>query len=134
MKRRLLTQIRAEWRSNIWLAIELTIISVVLFYIVDFLWVRFTVINEPLGFNVDHCYRVQFATLPSGSPEYIPDRTAEESNRDILTILDRLGARPEVESVAMGTNAHFYNSSNSGELLTVDTFNTGGAGMFLNRW
>lgn len=46
MKRRLLTQIRAEWRSNIWLAIELTIISVVLFYIVDFLWVRFTVINE----------------------------------------------------------------------------------------
>lgn len=133
MKRRLLTQIRAEWRSNIWLAIELTIISVVLFYIVDFLWVRFTVINEPLGFNVDHCYRVKFATLPSGSPEYIPDRTAEESNRDILTILDRLGARPEVESVAMGTNAHFYNSSNSGELLTVDTFNTGGAGMFLNR-
>lgn len=132
MKRRLLTQICTEWRSNIWLAAELIIISVVLFYIVDFLFVRYTVINEPLGFDVSHCYRVQFATLPSNSPDFIPNYTTEKSNQDMLSILDRLRSRPEVESVAMGTNAYFYNNSNTGDILTIDTLNTGDA-MFICR-
>lgn len=132
MKRRLLSQIRAEWRSNIWLAAELLIISVVLFYIVDFLYVRLTVIAEPLGFDVEHCYLVQLATLPPSSPDYLPDHSTEKSNQDVIAILDRLRSRPEVECVAMGTNSYFYNSSNSGDLLTIDSLNTGG-GMFQSR-
>lgn len=79
-----------EWRSNIWLATELLIISVVLFFIVDFLFTRYTILHEPLGFDTDHCYLVSLHKIPEHSPEYIPDRSGEERNKDIHTIMDRL--------------------------------------------
>ena len=35
MKRKLLTQMRAEWRANIWMALEMLLVSVVLFVLAD---------------------------------------------------------------------------------------------------
>lgn len=124
MKRKLLTQIQNEWRSNLWLALELLIVSVVMWFITDYLYVRISIINEPRGFDTEHCYLIHFATLTEQAPDFIPDRSPEEHNSDILTFLDRLEKRPEVECVAMGQNAYFYNGSNSYTKLSTDTFHT----------
>ena len=35
MNKKLFTQIKNEWRSNLWLVTELLLVSVVLWYIVD---------------------------------------------------------------------------------------------------
>ena len=37
MNKKLFTQIRNEWRSNLWLALELLVVSVVMWYIIDLL-------------------------------------------------------------------------------------------------
>ena len=56
MKRKLMRQIINEWRSNIWLALELLIVSVVMWYVTDSLFVSYSILNEPRGFNTDHCF------------------------------------------------------------------------------
>ena len=40
MNKKLFTQIRNEWRSNLWLALELLVASVVMWYIIDLLYCR----------------------------------------------------------------------------------------------
>lgn len=47
MSQKLLKQIRNEWRSNIWLCVELLVVSVVLWYIVDCCYVMYTVKQWP---------------------------------------------------------------------------------------
>ena len=40
MEKKLFTQIRNEWHSNLWLALELLVVSVVMWYIIDLLYSR----------------------------------------------------------------------------------------------
>lgn len=38
MTKKLLTQIKNEWLSNLWLVLELLVVSVVMWYVVDYLY------------------------------------------------------------------------------------------------
>lgn len=126
MDQKLFKQIKNEWRSNLWLAIELLIVSVVMWYIIDYFYVDYRVYNEPLGFDTEHCYRLDVSYLNEKSPDYIADASEEEWASWMNTLEDRLRARPEIEAVGRGQNSHPYNGSNSGTMLKYDTINTSG--------
>ena len=51
MNKKLLTQIKNEWRSNLWLVTELLLVSVVMWYIVDYMYVKAAVYYEPRGWS-----------------------------------------------------------------------------------
>ena len=40
MTKKLLVQIKNEWRNNLWLALELLVVSVVMWFVVDYLYTR----------------------------------------------------------------------------------------------
>ena len=63
MQKKLLTQIRNEWRSNLWLALELLVVSVVMWYITDLLYCRVATYLEPRGFDTSHCYLLTMRQL-----------------------------------------------------------------------
>ena len=50
MSKKIYTQIRNEWHSNWWLALELLLVSVVMWYVVDYMFVITNTYNEPHGF------------------------------------------------------------------------------------
>ena len=52
MTKKLLTQIKNEWLSNLWLVLELLVVSVVMWYVVDYLYTRAATYLEPRGFNI----------------------------------------------------------------------------------
>lgn len=133
MKRKLLRQICNEWKSNVWLGLELVIVSVVMWYVIDSLWCIYSTYNEPRGFNTDHCYLIQYDRLSDKSPDYRPYESRDEESEDFLRLFDRLAARPEVEAVACGSNAYIYNGSNSGTTLDIDTLTSSTAGYVLRR-
>ena len=58
MTKKLLVQIKNEWLSNLWLALELLVVSVVMWYVVDYLYTRAATYLEPRGFNIEHCYLI----------------------------------------------------------------------------
>lgn len=126
MNKKLFTQIKNEWRSNLWLITELLLVSVVMWYIVDYMYVKAMVYNEPRGFDISHCYLVQMGRLTDKSPDFIPNQTEEEKRRDIKDLLERLQHRPDIEAAGFGQNSYPYNGSNSGTSVTYDTLQSPG--------
>lgn len=114
MNKKLFTQIKNEWRTNLWLIIELLVVSVVLWYIVDYFYANISVRTLPRGFNTEHCYRIDVDFVNINSPEFIPglnDSIYAEHRRQLL---DRISRRPEVEAASWSQNSYPYNGSNSG--------------------
>ncbi|WP_297973207.1 FtsX-like permease family protein [uncultured Bacteroides sp.] len=121
MTKKLFIQIKNEWRSNLWLALELLLVSVVMWYVVDYLYTRAATYLEPRGFDIEHCYLIELGELTSKSPDYVPDKTQEETHADISELLERLRRRPEVEAVSLSQNSYPYNGSNSTGDVRYDT-------------
>lgn len=75
MTKKLLVQIKNEWRNNLWLALELLVVSVVMWFVVDYLYTRAATYLEPRGFDISHCYLIEMGKLTDKSPDYIPNQT-----------------------------------------------------------
>ena len=114
MNKKLFTQIKNEWRTNLWLVTELLVVSVVLWYIVDFFYTSISTRIIPLGFDIEHCYRVDVDEVNVKSPEYIPERGDEQTGADRMELMERIRRRPEIEAVSWSQNSYPYNGSNSG--------------------
>lgn len=123
MQKKLFTQIRNEWRGNLWLALELLVVSVVLWYIIDMLYCSLATYNEPRGFDTGHCYLIEMGVLTDKSPDY---KTGTDWHDDILTLAERLRHRPEVEAVSLSQNSYPYNGSNSTDPVQYDTLRSPG--------
>lgn len=130
MKRKLMRQIINEWRSNIWLALELLIVSVVMWYVTDSLFVSYSILNEPRGFNTDHCYLIRYNDLSERSADYKEWESRKEMNDDFLKFFELIASRPEIEAAGLGQNAFIYNNSNSNTHLTYDSLDA----EVIRRW
>jgi len=122
MNKKLLIQIRNEWRTNLWLFVELFLVSVVMWFIVDYLYVQYSVYHEPRGFDISHCYLIETGYLTSKSSDFNPADTLVAD--DIEELMERLRHRPEIEAVSLSHNSFPYNDSNSGCIIQHDTLNS----------
>ena len=121
MTKKLLIQIKNEWLSNLWLVLELLVVSVVMWYVVDYLYTRAATYLEPRGFNIEHCYLIELGELTPKSPDYMPDKSRDDTHADIAELVERLRRRPEVEAVSLSQNSYPYNGSNSSGEVRYDT-------------
>ena len=64
MKKKLLRQMLNEWRTNVWLALEFLVVSVVLWYICDYFYASMRTYFAPLGFEYDNCYELTMYDIP----------------------------------------------------------------------
>lgn len=126
MNKKLFTQIRNEWRSNLWLVVELLLVSVVLWWIVDYMYVMNSIYHQPKGFDISHCYLVKMGKLTPKSPDYIPDQTAEQQQEDVKELMQRLSRRDDVEAASLSQSSYPYNGSNGSYTLLYDTLYTQG--------
>ena len=111
MKKKLLKQIGNEWRANVWLGLELLIVSVVTWYILDVLAVELRIANEDMGFDYDNCYTVSVRIKTPESPGYIDHEANEGSDyEDYTEVMNRLNQLPEVIAAGEGSSFPFnYN-------------------------
>ena len=121
MNKKLFTQIRNEWRSNFFLALELLVVFVVLWYIVDWCCVTARVYFAPMGFDTEHCYNLTVNRLTPNSALYDPNLTIEDDMDALLEIAERLRHRPGVEAVAISQNSIPYDRGRNGMDVCVDT-------------
>ena len=128
MNKKLLAQIKNEWRTNLWLAIELLLVSVVMWWVIDNLYCIGATYFEPRGFNVDHCYLIEMGHLTEKSPDF-QEKPYQEKMDDILELANRLRPRPEIEAVSLSQNSYPYNGSNSWTSIRLvdDTLEAGGS-------
>ena len=119
MKRKLLKQIANEWKSNTWLAIELLIVSVVVYFLTLFLWKNTELMLQPLGMETDNCFMIDVSYVGHDSPSHEnSDSTDETGVENVRILLDRLKSLPQVESAAVVTNGVPYERSFYGQGFT----------------
>ena len=132
MNKKLFTQIKNEWRGNTWLAIELLLVSVVMWYITDTLYCSTATYLEPRGFNTDHCYLISMGKLNEKSPDYVAYQKGDEK-RDVLELLNRLQRRPDIEAASLSNNSYPYNGSNSTTSMQLQGDSVIVGGWFIRR-
>ena len=120
MKRKLLQQIANEWRSNVWLVVELIIVSVVVWFIVDYLTMWTLVENEPRGFNVENTFRASRGRLKPQAEGYVDygEDAAVRNHDDFIAIIRAIRNMPEVEAVSLSMAAEVYRTDYYGNTVT----------------
>lgn len=131
--KQLFKQIYNERRSNAFLWIELLLVFVVLWYIVDLVYVTLHVYYQPMGFNIENTYILRMNRLTDKSTEFNPELTIKDDIIALKKIADRLSHRPEVESVCISQNSIPYNEGCSGASFRFPDNDTVWVGT-MDRW
>lgn len=108
MKRALLSQIKNEWKENVWLVIELLIVSLVIWTLTLFIIRKIRDISAPRGFDVTDVYAGGIAFTDSAGQQIYGGNFPEDRKAgyvaDLQALIDNLRNLPMVESVAVGLN------------------------------
>ena len=124
MLKHIITIIKNERKQNIGLWIELLIVSVFLWYIVDNVYVTLNNYNKPLGFDTEHTYIMHLGYLNDNSPRYVKDISSEEGVDNILKALERIKLNPMIEAASISQNSSPHIGSNSSRNIFRDTLHT----------
>ena len=110
-----------ERRSNAFLWMELFVVFVILWYIVDVVYVTLSIYNLPMGFDIENTYVLRFERMTSKAAAYQPGRTMKEDVADLHEIVNRLAHRPDVEAVSLSQNCIPYNDGANSFSFYLDT-------------
>ena len=107
MSRKLIKQTCAQWRSNIWLIIEMMIVATAVWYLTDMVFLQYGQRNLPNGYHIENV-AVANPTEISGGPLYreAPEGSTktEYQYSGLQSILNHLRNLPMVEAVGHGNN------------------------------
>lgn len=114
MIKHILKQILAQREKNIWIILELFMVFIILWYVVDFFSVMNIASRTPMGVEFKNVYRVILATKKADNPNYIAyEEKSEEPGKNFLRIINTLRSHPEIESVCFGESFYPYCGSSS---------------------
>ncbi|MBO5244378.1 MAG: FtsX-like permease family protein [Muribaculaceae bacterium] len=118
MKRQLLTQMRNEWRSNIWMILELAIVGVVLWSSFTLFIHLISVRMQHYGYSTDNLYLAEVKYVPRNSTSFQPyaDSTHNYAT-DLTHIRTKISENPYVEMTGLGSNSMPYNFNFSGTII-----------------
>lgn len=101
MKRNLLTQIRSEWRENIWLVVELLVVTAVIWLIGILFYGKTKNYFKPIGYDYNNIYTVDLGKIVAGSRYYEGDVNDWEGwKTDLQELIERLNKNPHLEGAA----------------------------------
>lgn len=113
MKRKLLKQMRNEWRDNVWLVIELAVVFIAIWGLSTVLWVMTKGAFTPLGVDPENVISLSTRYLKSDNPSYV-NVDSVTYNDDLRQLLRELRANPNVEAVAVHGGALPFNYNYNG--------------------
>lgn len=98
---------------NGWIAAEILLVFVVLWYIIDSLMAVGKVFFSPMGWDIDHVYWISMGVEEVDRNEMDSTYQYVTSGRSMLTAIDRIKTCPGVEAVGVGFMSMPYVGENS---------------------
>jgi putative ABC transport system permease protein len=105
---------RTEWRSNIWMIAELTIVGLVVAVIALILAQLIYKHTRPVGYDLTDVYVGRSHVLAKDADDYVTYDDRNQYFDDLKVILTKIKANQYVEEVATGTCSMPYNHNYSG--------------------
>jgi len=126
MVKHILKLIWNQRKANMFLFGELLLVSVFLWYLVDFLYATSVTYFAPTGYNIEHTYKIVLDELSERSSKYISiEERSSTQGEDLLTVVDRIRNYPGVEAVSLSSLSHPYTFGFRTGLYRIDTTNIG---------
>lgn len=116
MNRKLFTQIKNEWRDNLWLVVELVVVSAAIWTLSIYMLAILRPTFEEKGYDIEDVCVMSLKMIDKSSPEYSPEAEATVAD-DVRTLLKRVRRSGNVEAAALSNNALPYNFSFFGCVL-----------------
>jgi putative ABC transport system permease protein len=121
------TILKNNGRANLLLGLGMFIISLALWYSVDYVYTVVENQRTPLGFDWHHVYQLRVSALSEGSADYKANRQSNElTSQDGAELMRRLNAHPAVESSCITVYHAHYVWKNAQTALLVDSLQLGG--------
>lgn len=93
MYKMILKQLWNERKGNLFIWLEMLVVSIFLWYAADALFVMYRLYSQPLGFNIEHTYHVSFGVIPEESPVF-PSEVCSKASSSALWGLPDAGSPP----------------------------------------
>lgn len=135
MKRKLISQMRHEWRANTWMVVELTIVSVVLWAIFSLFVPAIEPLFRKTAYTTEDLYGTAIGKYGEDHPQYKPyPDSLHNYATDLQVILQKLRRNPHVLYAGAGSNMRPYSLGFYGSALYyLDELDTVGYNMN-RRW
>lgn len=104
MKRKLLKQMLNEWRSNVWIVVELVIVLLVLQLIFGIMFSIYEMKQPVLDTDLRDIYVADINRLDPEADDYTPYDSVHSDATDLEMLITRLRSNPCVEKVGYGTS------------------------------
>ncbi len=113
MSRKLFRQTANEWRTNFWLALELLLVSVIVWYIADYIYAFAATRLEPTGFDSEHVYQLSYRTVAPENPRFIDygEDAKDQNAANLRNLVNALRQRPGIEAVSVSMAAEPYSQN-----------------------
>lgn len=119
MKRYLIKQIIHEWKTNVWLVVELAVVTLAVWAVLSTLWVQNKGFFQPRGFDPVDVYSIKVNSINPTSPYYLPEYK-ENYFEDRDELIRRLRQNPNVEGASLVENMMPYNYNYMGNILLIE--------------
>ena len=128
MKRKLSRQILNERRTNSWLVIELLIISVVVWYLVNAFMIPTRIQHMPNGYDMSETVAITYRSFPDKMKALPEDSAGRVNTRlgHLAALINNIKSRPGVEEIAVGARIMPFNY-NAYNTVLRDPVNTDSA-------
>ena len=101
--------------ANLWIWLEMTFVSVVLWFVVDMIYTSSKDYFTPLGHDINHVYKINISSIPG---EALDSLTNAER---IQTMVDRIRTYRGVEVVSLSLHSMPYATSSANNPISADT-------------
>lgn len=111
MIQHLLKLLWKQRRQNAWIAAELFLVFLLLWYITDYFITIGYADSIKNAYHIKDTYQVRLVTVPESSPQYIRHENPEEVANLYLSIIERIRQHPQVEEICLTRDSNPYNPS-----------------------
>ncbi len=113
-----------ERKHNIGVWIELLLVAVFMWYIIDNIYVTLNNYYKPLGFDTEHTYLMRLGVLNEKNADFQKEVSEEEQITLLRTILERMRRNPMIEAASLSLMSSPHLGANSSRTLYRDTLQT----------
>lgn len=114
MFKQIIKTIWHQRRANGWIFAEILVVTGVLWYFADDLLVEYSVYKQPLGYDIENCWRLKLANLNSDAPGYVPaENLASTQGEDLRTLMEHLRREDLIDGVCATYYSCPYSWGNS---------------------
>lgn len=101
MTKHILKLIWNERKHNMVIILELALIALIMWAVVDVVYCTLRNYYSPTGFDIEHTYLVQIKSVPKESREYVEGLEYQDKVDDVYSILERIKRTPGAEVVSL---------------------------------